>query len=235
MQPLQLRAQEGTWSVSGAVGYGVLSLGDVDSKNSRDVQGYNDQALFVEEMPSLKAAPMYFAKVTYRATREFGFSLSVLYSTKEVSTVYNGSDDYLMLKRGVSSTDVTLGMAYFPSAQPYFLEWYVQGDIGLLLGRANAETFGTHTYKVGGQPDVRPTIDTKGIYDKSKLDVAVRIGANIPLVRKFFLRPEGGYRLAVLGKLNGTVSRLSGTTSEETSIDFDYSAFFATLGVGIEF
>ncbi|MBI3586193.1 MAG: outer membrane beta-barrel protein [Ignavibacteriales bacterium] len=234
--PFQLHAQEGKWSVSGSAGYGILSTKDVDDKNSRDVQGYNDSGLPIDDIPKLSAAPVYAAKVSYRYTREFGFSLSVLYTAKEVSTEYKGSDDYLSLKRSIGSTDVSLGLLFYPAAQPYFLKWYVQADMGVLFATAKAETFGTHTYKVNGQPDVQPTIDTKGTYNKSKLDVAARIGADIPLVQNFFLRAEGGYRLAVLGKLEGSVSRLDGTTtSVESTVDFNYSGFLVSVGVGIEF
>jgi len=233
--PVPLHAQQARWSLSGSVGYAILNLKQVDADNASDVQGWNRLGIPVDLLGSVKQSGFLSARVTYRYTREFGFSLTAHDQSKEVKTSSEGADATLSLTRGVGSTDVLLGITYYPSVQPYFLEWYLEVGLGALFGRGNANAHGTQTVKVSGMPTLAPLVETDATYKKSKTAVAFSLGADARILRPFFFHLEGMYRFAPLGTLEGDIIR-SGEHSTQASItEFDYSGFLISAGIGIEF
>lgn len=221
--------------VSASAGYSTLQMEQVNNDLQADVESWNALGIPIDAFPSLDSAPYVTLKGVYRHTREFGFSCNLSYFSKEVSTEYNGTEETLLLQRGVSSTNLLFGILYYPAAKPYFLDWYTELRLGYTFARATADGFGTETVKVNGVPETHTTLDTKATYKKSKLILGARVGAEIPLYRQLYVRAEGGYELASIGKMDGEVSRFQQSTTETTSIEFDYSGFQVSLGIGIMF
>jgi len=230
--PRRAYAQDRIWSFTASAGYAFLSLDEVDDDNSADVQGYNRMGVPVSAFESVKRSPFFAARARYRLSREFAFSLTGFYNTKKVSTSYSSPAAALSLTRSVGSTDISLGIDYIPPSQLYFLEWYVRLDATLVLARAAAEARGTQTVKVDGVPTIVLTDETRATYKKSKLGVGVCIGADVPLSRSVFLHIEGGYRLARVGALDGDITQLGEQFTEKSTIEFNYSGFLLSAGVG---
>jgi hypothetical protein len=107
--------------------------------------------------------------------------------------------------------------------------------MALTLARATAEAHGTEVGKIDGVPYPITTVETAATYRKSKLSLEASLGADVYILRPFFLRIEGGYRFAPMGKMEGDVVRFGQHTSETSSIEFDYSGILLTAGVGITF
>ena len=230
-----LSAQEGTWSVTASAGYGKFNFEEVDDDNRSDVEGWNRIGLAVEQFESLTTSPVFSGSAAYRFSREFNVSLSGRFFSKAVTASFNGTQEILLLKRSVSSTDLSLGMAYYPPAQLAFIQWSAGVSIGYMFARAGAEAFGTRSEKVGTDLTTTTTIDTKADFRKSKIVVAASLGAEASLFKGLLFTIEGCYRFAPLGKLDGDVTRFGATRSETTSIEFDYSGFVLSAGLGVEF
>lgn len=229
-----LNAQNHPWSVSGSAGISVLSLGAVDDDNAADARGWASQGYPISQFPSLKAASLYAARLSYRQDREFAVSLIALYSLKTVRASYHSHDADLDLSRGIESTDVILGVAYYPAARPYFLEWYLQATFGLTFGNATATATGVRTANVSGGSTPQPFIETDARFSKTKPSVSAGAGMDIPLLPRVALKTEALYRFAQFGVMSGTVTRFGERRDETTTIDFNYSGFLLTAGIRIE-
>jgi hypothetical protein len=231
--PHTLHGQYRKWSVGASVGYNLLNLDAVDEKNQSDVQGWSRQGLLVGQLGSVKHSPFYSVCVSYRYDREFGVSLAGSYWTKTVSSSYNGPDASLQLERGVGSTDFVVGISYYPSARPVFLEWYVQTNLGVSLARATAKAVGTQMVKSGSVLIPVTFVDTDGTYKKSKAIVGVLVGADMPLIGALSLKTEAGYRFAQFGTMDGDVTQMGQHSVQTSTIEFDYSGF--QVGAGFRF
>ena len=228
--PHTLHAQYRKWSVGATLGYNRLNLDAVDEKNQSDVEGWAKQGLLLGQLASVKQSPFYSAGVSYRFDRDFGFSFTGSYWSKTVSSSYNGSDATLQLERGVGSTDFVLGISYYPSSRPFFLEWYVQTNLGVSLARATAKAVGTQMVKSGSVLIPVTFIDTDGTYKKLKAIVGVLVGADIPLIGGLSLKAEAGYRFAQFGTMDGDVTQLGQHSVQTSTIEFDYSGFQLSAG-----
>lgn len=226
--------QDRTFSMTGSAGYSLLSLGSVDDKNASDVIGWTKLGIPVSDFASVKQSFFLSGRLTYRFSREIAFSVYASSFSTSVSSSYNGPDAVLRLERSVGATDLALGVAYFPAAQPYFLQWYLQVDLSVLLARASTKAIGTQNTKPTDIGVVSPLVDSEGDYRKTKPCAAFSVGADVPLLAGIFLNGEAGYRFAMVGQLNGDITQ-SGTHSSETSAtSFDFSGFLVSLGIGIE-
>ena len=229
-----MRGQDRTFSISGSVGYSILNLSAVDEKNASDVVGWGNFGIPIGGFASEKQSPFLSGCLTYRYSRDFSVSLNGSYFSKTVSSLYNGSDAVLQLDRGVSATDLSLGIAYYPAAQSYLLEWYLQVNFGIFLARAEARTAGTQATKPGGFIVMVPFVDTDAQYTKTKTFAAFFVGADIPVFHRVFLKGEAGYRVAQMGELDGEITRF-GVQVNQTSVTlFNFSGFLVSVGVGIE-
>jgi len=225
--------QERTFSVTGSAGYGLLSLSAVDAKNASDVVGWGNLGIPVGSFASVKQSPFVSGRMSYRFSREIAFSIYGSYFSKSVSSSYEGTDALLHLDRSVGATDLSLGVAYYPAAQPYFLQWYLQVNLGIIMARASTKAFGTQNTKPTGVGFVSPLVDSEGNYKKTKPTAAFFVGADMPLLSGVFLKGEAGYRSAQVGELDGDIT-LSGVHSNEISTtSFDFSGFVISVGVGI--
>ena len=229
--PHTLHGQYRKWSVEAALGYNQLNLDAVDEKNQSDVEGWAKQGLLLGQLGSVKRSPFYSVGVSYRYDRDFGVSLTGSYWTKTVSSSYNGPDASLQLERGVGSTDVALGISYFPSARPFFLEWYVQTNLGVSFARATAKAIGSLMVKSGSVLVPVTFIDTDGSYTKSKASVGVLIGADMPLIGGLSLKTEAGYRFAQFGTMDGDVTQMGQKSVQTSTIEFDFSGFQVSAGL----
>jgi hypothetical protein len=217
------------------VGYAILNLRQVEEDNASDVEGWNALGIPVGALGSVKQSTFFSGRLAYRFGREIAFSFAVHDQSKEVSTSYEGTDATLSLQRGVGSTDALLGVSYYPSAQPFFLEWYIELEVGLIFGRADAHAHGTETIKIDGTPTFMPLVETDATYKKTRTAVALCVGADVPILRSLFVHIEGAYRFASIGTLDGDIDR-SGLHSKQPSItEFDYSGLLISGGVGIAF
>ena len=229
--PHMLHGQYRKWSVGASVGYNMLTLDGVDEKNQADADGWTRQGYPVGTLSSVKNSPFYGLSVSYRYDREFGVSLAGSRWSKTVSALYNGPDATLRLERGVGATTVELGIAYYPSARPYFLDWYVQTTIGLAYGHATAKAAGYVMVKNGSLLVPQPFVDTDGEYNKSKLCAGLIVGADMAVAGGFFFHADAGYRFSQLGEMDGDVTQM-GTRSVQTStIDFNFSGFLLSAGI----
>jgi hypothetical protein len=220
-------------SVTACAGYSTLNLGGVDEKNQSDVVGWAAQGIPVSQFASLKRSPFYSAGVSYRFEREFALSLSWSYWRKTVSSSYDGPDAKLRLDRGVGATDIVLGIAYYPGAQPYFLEWYFRANAGLEFARATATAVGSRHVILGAVTPFDPFIETNGLYTKTYANAGIAVGADVPLFRGAFLRAEATYRFANVGAMDGEITSFGERTVETSSIGFNFSGLL--LGAGIKF
>jgi len=233
--PISLHAQQARWSLSGSVGYAILGLRQVEDDNRGDVEGWNALGIPIGPLGSLKQSILFSGRLAYRYTREIGFSLTAHDQSKEATTSYEGTDATLSLRRGVGSTDVLFGISYYPSAQPFFLEWYVEVGVGVIVGRANANAHGTQTIKVAGMPTLAPLVETDATYTKSRTAVAFCLGADMKTVRPFLVHVEGAYRFAPMGTLDGDITQSGQHSSQPSVAEFDFSGFLISGGIGIEF
>jgi hypothetical protein len=228
-------AQDRTFSVTGSAGYGLLNLGAVDAKNASDVVGWTSLGFPLSNIASVKQSPFFSARMTYRYTRDFAISLYGSYFSKTVSSSYNGSDAVLKLDRSVGATDLYLGIVYYPAAQPYLFEWYLQANLGVILARGTTRTVGSQAVKSGGVTTMVPFDDSEGKYKKTKTAAAFFVGANMPLARWVFLKGEAGYRVAQVGELDGDVTSFGVQSTITTTTPFDFSGLLVSVGAGIEF
>lgn len=230
-----LAAQEGTWTFSASVGYATLEMTAVDDDNRNDVEGFNDAGIPIGPFPLLNASPFFTGKVHYRLDREFGASLRVQYFSKEVSTRFEHPDEFLHLTRSVGATDIAGALIYYPQFQPYAFEWYIELNIALTFARARATANGEKNFKIDGQTNFVKTFDSDGNYKKSKLGVGIGTGVTMALTGPLFLRGEVSYKFAQMGTMDGTVRRFDSTTPQGTTIEFNFSGFLLSAGVGVEF
>ena len=228
--PQMLHSQYRKWSITAAVGYNRLNLDAVDEKNQSDVDGWGNQGIPVGTFASVQRSPFYSAGVRYRYDREIAISLTASYWSKTVSSSYDGPDAVLHLDRGVGSTDVVLGIAYYPSARPYILEWYIQTSLGLAMARASARAAGSRMRKDGSVLIPVLFVDTEGTSAKSKMSVGLSMGADMRLFGGFSLTMAAGYRFAQLGILESDITRFGQLSKEPTTIEFDYSGVQVSAG-----
>ena len=229
-----LNAQNHPWSLTGSAGISILSLGAVDDDNAADALGWARQGYPISRFASLNQALLYSGRLSYRQDREFAVSLIALYSLKTVRASYHAADADLELSRGIGSTDVILGIAYYPAARPYFLEWYLQATFGLTFGHATATATGVRYVNVAGVPTPQPLVETDARFSKTKPSVSAGAGMDIPLLPRVALKVEGLFRFAQFGAMSGTVTRFGEQSDETTTIQFDYSGFLLTAGIRIE-
>ena len=225
--------QDRTFSITGSAGYSLLSLGMVDEKNALDVVGWSNLGFPVTDFASVKQSPFFSGRLTYRFSRELAFSIYASSFSTSVSSSYDRPDAMLHLDRSVGATDLSLGVAYYPADQPYFLQWYLQVNVGVILARASTKAFGTQHTKPTDVGSVSPLVDSEGKYRKTKPCAAFSLGADMPVFHAIFLKGEAGYRSAQVGELDGDITQ-SGVHSNETSTtSFNFSGFMVSVGVGI--
>jgi hypothetical protein len=150
-----------------------------------------------------------------------------------VSASYSGSDTQLQLDRSVGATDITVGIAYYPSQQPYGFEWYVQTNFGAILARASANAHGQQASKQVAITVMVPLVNSEANYKRTKTCALFSVGVDVPLLSGVFLRGEGGYRVAQVGQLNGDSIDFSVSGTQMSTTLFDYSGFIVSLGVGV--
>ena len=231
-----LRAQEGTWSLTGSAGVVVLTLKDVEGDNRRDVELWN----LVEKIPIGDFQPLDYAlgfavSGSYRFDRDIALTFGVTNFRKEVATSYQGSEASLQMRRAVGTTDFKLGLAYYLPRTFQDVESYFLVELGSMMTRATADAFGTRTDKAADSTITIITYNSQGVYEKSKLVVTAGFGASSRLFSNVFMKLEGFYKFAKIGKIDGTLTQFGAPVPHTTSIDFDYSSFFFTLGFGMEF
>jgi hypothetical protein len=227
-------AQDRTFSITGSAGYGVLSLGAVDEKHASDVVGWTNLGIPINDFASVKPSPFFSGRMTYRYSRDFSVSLYGSYFSKTVYSSYDGSDAVLQLERSVGGTDLSLGIAYYPTAQPYLFQWYLQANFGIFMARVTAKTVGTQATKPAGFIIMVPLVDTDARYKKTKTYAAFFVGADVPLFQQVFLKGEVGYRVAQMGELDGEITRFGVQTNQPSVTVFNFSGLVASLGIGIE-
>jgi opacity protein-like surface antigen len=229
-----LYAQRHPWSLTASAGISVLSLGAVDDDNAADAQGWARQGYPVSEFPSLKQPMLYSMRVSYRHDREFSVSLLALYSSKTVEAFYHSPDAELDLARGAGSADIVLGVAYYPAARPYFLEWYVQATFGVTFTHATANAVGFRNVKIAGVPTPQPFVDTDAKFSKTKTSAGLGAGIDIPIMSRVAINVEALYRFAQVGAMNGTVTRFGERNDATTTVEFNYSGFLFSTGIRFE-
>jgi hypothetical protein len=207
----------------------------VDEDNQRDIEGWNRQGVYIGSFPSIKNAFMLSLKGVYRHDRDVAVSLAVADGSREVSTSYTTPEQTLTLIRSVGFTDVTFGVLYhFPLAF-HSVESYLGGEVGFMWARAQAEAYGTKTIKIVDSTQTIVTVDTKGIYKARKTMANVTAGATVWVFEPVFVRAEAQYKVGNVGKMDGHVTRTGSERDETTSIEFNYSGFLLTLGLGVRF
>lgn len=229
-----LEAQVHRWSITGAAGAALLSLGTVDDDNAADAAGWAKQGVPVSSFPSVKVSTLYAGQISYRYDRDLSLALKLSHHTKKVTSFYRGANAELDLERGVSSTDVVFALSYYPAWRPYFLEWYAQAGFGLTFARASAKASGITYVKIAGVPTPEPSVDTDARFAKTRMSVAAGLGMDIPLLSGVALKTEAMYRFAQVGTMEGDVTRFGVTASEPTTIEFNYSGFLLTAGIKVE-
>jgi len=207
----------------------------VDAKNSSDVDGWTRLGIPVSAFSSVKQAPYFSARMTYRPSRDFALSVYGSYSSTTVSSSYNGSEAVLQLDRGVWATDLTFGVSYYPVLQPYFMEWYLQAQAGIIFARATARAIGTQASKPAGVIVMVPLVDSEGKYRETKTSALLFLGADIPLTDRFFLKGELGYRVAQVGEMDGNIRRFDVQSTEASATVFDFSGVLLNIGIGFQF
>ncbi len=234
--PSTARAQEGTWTFSGSAGYAYISLSDVKADMRRDVDIYNSTGHQLPPFPSVSPALAIAGKVDYRFERDFSASLSLFHASRRVESSYENAEHSLALVRDVGSTAALLGIAqHFPAGPAGDL--YIEGQLGMLFAKATSSIDWIRTYKMTDSSLTYVTEvqdDTRGTFRKSKLIFTIACGGTLAVVSPFIVRAEAVYRFAQIGKIDGTTTKFGLNQDQTTSINFDYSGFAVTIGIGIE-
>lgn len=229
-----LSAQERTFSFSLSAGLARLSLDQVDEDNQRDVEGWNRQGLLVGSFPSMKNAFMLSLKGWYRYDRDFAFSFSVSRGTREVSASSRTSEQTLKLNRSVGFTDVMVGVLYYVPISSDVVEGYAGAEVGMMYAQANADAYGATTiYDVDVPEQTFVYLETDGAFSAKRTVAHLTLGTSLRVYAPVFLRMEAQYKIGPVGKMNGHVTRIGSEGEETTSIEFDFSGFFFTLGIGV--
>ena len=231
-----LHAQEGTWTLSASTGVVVLTLKDVEGDNRRDVELWNlYEKIPIGDFQPLDYALGFAASGSYRFDRDIALTFGVTNFRKEVATSYHGNDASLEMRRAVGTTDFKLGIAYYLPRTFQDIESYFLVELGSMRSRATADAFGTRTEKAADSTITIITYNTQGVYEKSKLVVTAGFGATSRVFSNVFMKLEGFYKFAKIGKIEGELAQFGAPVPHTTSIDFDYSSFFITVGFGMEF
>ncbi|HEY5615654.1 MAG TPA: hypothetical protein VIL52_06490, partial [Bacteroidota bacterium] len=135
----------------------------------------------------------------------------------------------------IGFTDALVGVAFYSPVTPLNAEVYAGGEAGMMFARAEAEAYGTRTEKVSDTTQTSVVVDTKGTYRINKLVLNVVAGADVHVFDPLFVRLEAKYKFGKVGKMEGDIRRFTTMSTEETSIEFDYSGLFLTVGIGIVF
>ena len=229
-----LRAQELPWSFSVSSGLVRMDMGQVETDNTNDIRGWNQQGIPIEEFKSVKTAWLFGAKGSYRFERDIFLSLAVAYAEREVRALYESYDVTLDLKRSVGFTDITAGLGYYFPIFPIHTDAYAGAELGMMFARANALAF-SFTQKEADSTQIEIVLDSEGIYRKNKLVLSAIAGANIHVLEPVFVQVEAKYKFGLVGKMEGDVRRFDVTDTQETTIEFDYSGLFLSIGIGIVF
>lgn len=232
-----VRAQEGTWTLSGGLGYALINLSAVRGDMERDVRIYNSVGHQLPPFPSPASALALNARGSYRFDREYSVSLNAYYDGRTVETSWSDTEDALSLKRRIKATVISGGLTYhFPSVVDTDL--YAELQLGMLFARATSYALWTHTEKMSDSTLtlVTETVDdTRGVFEKSKLIVSASLGGSVRLFGPFILRGELLYRLGQIGTIDGTVTKFGQTVEQTTSVDFNFSGLMVLASIGFEF
>lgn len=222
------------FSVSG--GFNSPSLGAVNETLDKTIRDWNQvQQIPVGSMGHFSAAPAFGFRGSYRFDRDFSASLSGSYSRQSLNASYRDTAAYLSLDRSVQTTDIMLGLSYAFPPLVFDMEVSVVVDVGLLFARADATTYNTREEQSGSTKVTVVYYDSDAVYRKMKLIADGGAVWTWGVLRPFFLKAEALYRFGNIGKMDGDVRRLQGSFQEETTTDFDFSGFSATVGIGIFF
>lgn len=229
-------AQEGTWSVSGAAGIGVLSMGTVNDLLDRTVLLWNEfEFVPIGRFEHFSTTPLFSGRVLYRYERDYAISLSLQHFNKTVRNNYHDAVTSVTLERSIGSTDIVAGVTYFTPPLFFVVEPFISLEGGMIFSRASAKTYATRTRKVEDSTETLVFYDTKARYKKSKLILVATVGATMSLNDWAFVRIDGTYKFAKVGKLDGTIERIYATFEEQTTVDFDFSLFSINVGFGVVF
>jgi hypothetical protein len=232
--PIITFAQESPFTFSVSGGWVYMSLDQVDEDNQRDIEGWRVQGIPIEDFGSLKTALQFGAKGTYRFERDIVLSLSFTHAEREVRAEYLSYDATLELDRSVGFTDVLAGLGFYYPITPLHAEAYAGGEVGMMYARADAKAYGTQQ-KTSDTTQIDIVLDSEGHYKKNKLVLNAVAGMNFHVFEPLFLQVEAKYKFGKVGKLEGDVRRFNDTAVQETTIEFDYSGLFLSLGIGIVF
>ena len=208
---------------------------DVEGDNKKDVELWNlYENIPIGNFQPLDYALAFSASGSYRFDRDVAVTFAVSNFRKEVVASYHGDQVSLDLRRDVGSTDFKVGLAYYLPPAIYRVESYVLVEVGVMNSRATATAFGTKTEKAADSTLTTTTYDSEGVYEKSKMFVTAGVGATSMMFSNVFMKLEAIYKFARIGTIDGQLRRFAVTNPHTTSIEFDYSGFFITIGFGIE-
>lgn len=234
--PLCGRAQEGGWTFSVSGGFTAPNLSSVNGTLDRTIREWNEiRNVPITAIPHFSVTPLFGLRCSYRYDRDMSVSLSGSYSRQSVNASYRDNVVFLNLDRSVQTTNLMLGFSQSLSPLAWDMEISIVVDLGLMFAHAEAVSYNTREEKSGSETITVIDYDSKAIYRKTKLIADVGAIWTWAPFQPFFLQAEALYRFAKIGKMDGDIRRLQGTFPEQSTTDFDFSGFSATIGLGISF
>ncbi|MCI0707611.1 MAG: hypothetical protein L0Y80_09030 [Ignavibacteriae bacterium] len=211
-----------------------MSLSQVDANHQRVVESWRNDGIPIEDLGSLKSGLFLNARGAYRIERDLALTASVAYSEGDVRAYYEDYDLTVELTRSVGFTDAMVGIEYYVPFVPLDAEAYIGAEMGMMFARAHATTFGTER-KMTDTTEMEVVLDSRGKYRKSKLVLNVTAGADVNVLGPLFARLEAKYKFGKIGLMPGDIQRLAGPPLDESTVEFDFSGLFLSVGIGIVF
>ncbi len=236
-----VQAQENVFFVSGSYVRGVLSLGSVNNTLDRTVFDWNRFfGLSMEPFEHFSTLSTVTGRIGYRFDRDYEIFASYFRFDRELSNGFqgpatDGTRYDLSLRRSLGSENAAVGITYFFPPLRYDAEAYISVEVGSVHGFAEANTHGTHTVKLNDADSTYVFHSADAKYSKTRMFVGVGTGASLALFPSVKVAADLVYKLAKLGKLDGTITVEQGSFEEPSISEFDFSVLLFCVGLRIEF
>jgi len=179
----------------------------------------------------------YGGEVAFDFSENYSLSLGLYYYNEETQLRYNVPAAQSLTRfnftRGVRLYDLFANLRYHYFEVGYSnMNPYVGLGVGLAIAKAKSTT---QHFVDDFQDNLTFTLtDTQGDFDGNTTSGQIFAGVDMRLIDYVSLWAEGGYQLARVGQMDGTIKRPGAEDAAFTSnTSFNYSGFYLRGGIGI--
>ena len=217
------------------MGYVKLAMGDVEQVNKSNILSWRELDLPMPLFQSIR--PTIFA--TGMVGYEFMYGSSIILSftrhSREVESIYAGPLANLSLYRSLGTSDVMLGLRTGLLRPLGLIDISVELNVGSAEAWAAAEATGATLLVFEGDTTTVRFAETSAEYSLSKTFTAAGIIASMPIIDPLVLKVAVRYKSGPIGFLDGTLISFGETSDITTLTEFDYSGFYISAGLALEF